>query len=61
MYIADDDMNEKTIWKRDLWKAELHTIPFQPIHEELLYGVSQVKSFDNEYMKAKRHFETQQR
>ena len=51
------DINVSTIWKRDLWREELHTIPFKAIHEELLYSPALIGLVENEATKAKKHFE----
>lgn len=52
------DMETRTIWKRDLWREELHTIPFKPIHLELMYSPALIGRLENEATKAKVHFES---
>ena len=52
------DMETRTIWKRDLWREELHTIPFKPIHLELLYSPNLIGLLENEATKAKVHFDS---
>ena len=50
------EIESRVIYKRDLWREELHTIPFKPIHEELLYSPDLPVFFQNEARKAHEHF-----
>lgn len=51
------EMESRTIWKKDLWKNELHTIPYRPIHLEMLYSPDLPLFFQNEVKKARDHFD----
>ena len=48
----------RTIWKRDLFREEFHTIPYRPIHGELLYSLDLPIWFENEAHRAKEHFKS---
>ncbi len=52
------EMETRTIWKRDLWREELHTQPFKAIHEELMYSPYLIGKYENEATKAKKHFDS---
>lgn len=46
------------IWKHDLFRDELHTIPFKAIHEEMLYSLDTPLWYQNQARQAQRHFES---
>ncbi len=48
----------RVIFKRDLFREEYHTIPFLPIHLEMLYSLDVPKWFINEARRAHGHFES---
>ena len=52
------EMKANTIWKRDLWKNELHTQPFKSIHLEILYSPDLPAWYMNKCREAKEHFES---
>ncbi len=49
---------QRTVWKRDLFREEYHTIPYQSIHNELLYSLDLPLWFENEARRAKEHFKS---
>lgn len=49
-------LSKKTIDKRNLFREEYHTIPFKPIHEELLYSIDVLTWFQNEAKRAEQDF-----
>ena len=69
-YVDDDDkehrvvgdniveMTSRTIWKRELWREELHTIPFKAIHEEMMYSPNLEGKIKNVFTETKVHFDS---
>ncbi len=57
---GDYDYIKRTIYKRDLFREEYHTIPFQPVHQEMLYSLDVPKWYQNEARRAQGHFESLQ-
>ena len=51
------EMEMRTVWKRDLWRDELHTQPFKTIHQELLYSPDLPLWYYNQCREAEKHFE----
>ena len=54
----NSEVIRQTVWKRDLFREEYHTIPYRQIHNELLYSLDLPLWFENEARRAKKHFET---
>ncbi len=52
-----DTETKRVIWKRDLFRNELHTIPFKAIHEEMMYSLDTPMFFQNEARRAQQHFD----
>ena len=48
----------RLIWKRDLFREELHTIPYRPVHLELLYSLDLPVWFKNDARRAEEHFKS---
>ena len=56
--IKKPEVIRRTIWKRDLFREEFHTIPFKPIHNELLYSPDLPLWYTNRCNEAKEHFDS---
>ena len=55
-YDSHPEVIRRTVWKRDLFREEFHTIPYRPIHLELLYSLDTPSFLQNEARIAHRHF-----
>ena len=44
--------------KRELFREEYHTMPFRPVHNEMLYSLETPKWYMNEARRAQGHFES---
>ena len=54
----DPEVVRRTTWKRDLFREEFHTIPYQPIHLEMMYSPDLPLWYKNRCSEAKEHFDS---
>ncbi len=57
-YDSHPEVIRRTVWKRDLFREEFHTIPFKPIHLEMLYSPDLPLWYKNRCSEAKEHFDS---